>query len=344
MRMRVLYVLACVLCIVLLALPLSGGAEMREGDGLVTIFAQDGASALGLDRIKQSGQDLQQAPYPEPTNTNTATPGGATETPSSKTTPTSTETSAPTEQPTETEQPTAVATNTPAEPTATSWGPYPYPQPTATETPIPVYVDLFLPLIIKGDGVIGPTPTPTTPPGPCTTDIMMNGAFEYIGSWYLPITAYSAGYTNAASHSGSWSMRVGIYDPSHDVLSYSGATQTFYIPWDATDATLGAWLWTWSDEAGPVPTPYPRSMSLEDYLSYDVQYLLVLDAYDNWIDTLMWTAEDNQSWAYHTFDLTKFAGMTIKLHFAATNNGQDGVTGMFIDDATLYVTANSYCP
>ena len=37
----------------------------------------------------------------------------------------------------------------------------------------------------------------------------------------------------------------------------------------------------------------------------------------------------------HQFDLLGYAGQTIKLQFGVYNNGGGGVTGMYLDDASL---------
>ena len=135
-------------------------------------------------------------------------------------------------------------------------------------------------------------------------------------------------------------MRLGIDDPDDNTYSYSDANQTVEIPADATGATVRFWAYPMSDDPQAVPTPYPRqmsSLSLRAYLPYDVQYLLVLDKYDYWIDTLLWQATDDQTWNYYEFDLFKYAGETIKVHFGTYNTGLDGTTVMYVDDVSFEV-------
>ena len=189
------------------------------------------------------------------------------------------------------------------------------------------------------------TPTPTTPtatpaatatlvPGACP-DIIDNGGFEASSDWFIPATAYSAGYSTAQAYAGSRSMRLGIVDLLDNVYAYSDASQTVTIG-AGTTATLAFWAYPLSDEPGMVPTPYPRTMTAE-FLTYDVQYLLLLDPYDQWIDTLLWQCSDAQVWTHHTFDLSAYAGETITLQFGAYNQGTGGVTAMYIDAVSLEV-------
>ena len=164
-----------------------------------------------------------------------------------------------------------------------------------------------------------------------------NGGFEYDGDWELPITEYTAGYTTAAAHSGSRSMRVGIIEPADNRYSYSSAQQWVTIPTDATSATLSFWLYSVSGDPALLEFPEkPLAVTLQEAtMSGDTQYVLVLDEYERWIDTLLWQRSDDRAWTFHQSDLMAYAGRTIKLHFGVYNDGWDGVTGMYVDDASL---------
>jgi hypothetical protein len=72
-------------------------------------------------------------------------------------------------------------------------------------------------------------------------------------------------------------------------------------------------------------------------MASDVQYVLILDHYGNWIDTLLWQRSDAQSWRHHTFDLDDYAGDTIRIQFGTYNTGWGGVTSMYVDDVFLEV-------
>jgi hypothetical protein len=70
-------------------------------------------------------------------------------------------------------------------------------------------------------------------------------------------------------------------------------------------------------------------------LAGDVQYILILNQYGYWIDTLYWDRSDEGGWVYHEFDLSAYAGWVISVQFGTYNDGYNGVTAMYVDDATL---------
>ena len=212
--------------------------------------------------------------------------------------------------------------------------------PTLTSTPAGTLTQLPTPTPTPTP-IATPTPTATlTPiPGDCVESIV-NGDFETDESWWIPVTRYSAGYTTAAAHTGKRSLQVGIVDQSENTYSYSDANQTVVIPGDVTCAHLAFWAYSMSGDAGEISTPMPRPQAgagLGTYIPYDVQYLLILNEYGRWIDTLLWECTDAQAWTYRGFDLSGYAGRTIKLHFGAYNTGFGGVTGMYVDQVSLEV-------
>ena len=68
-----------------------------------------------------------------------------------------------------------------------------------------------------------------------------------------------------------------------------------------------------------------------------MQYVLILDQYGQWINTLVWQRTNDQQWTFHQFDLGVYAGQTIKLQFGAYNDGWSGVTGLYVDDVSLEI-------
>jgi hypothetical protein len=81
-------------------------------------------------------------------------------------------------------------------------------------------------------------------------------------------------------------------------------------------------------------TPTGRPFS-ETTLSGDLQYVLVLDQYQNWIGTLVWQLSNTQSWTNMQFDLSGYAGRQIMLQWGTYNNGTGGITAMYVDDVSL---------
>jgi hypothetical protein len=183
-----------------------------------------------------------------------------------------------------------------------------------------------------------PPPSPTPPPGICSEKFGNNG-FELIGEWGIPITAFSAGYSTSQPHTGAMSMRNGILASSHNRYSYSDAYQTGLIELSADSATIGMWIYPITGETPvTVMSVSPTSAQVSTLAgSNDVQYVLVLDVWGNWIDTLLWTRSNAQTWTNYQFDVSKWAGMTIRLQFGVYNDGYNGVTAMYVDDTTMQV-------
>jgi PKD repeat protein len=166
----------------------------------------------------------------------------------------------------------------------------------------------------------------------------------------LPITPYPADYTTATYHSGSRSMRTGIVEPTHNRESYSSARQTVTIPTDAVSATLRFWLYPVSGEpladlapSVRLPAGYQLHMIEEVALPGDTQYVLVLNQYNQWINTLVWQRRNDQTWMFHQFDLGIYAGQNIKLQFGVYNDGWYGVTAMYADDVSLEICTPAAC-
>ncbi|MFC1878615.1 carboxypeptidase-like regulatory domain-containing protein [Chloroflexota bacterium] len=184
------------------------------------------------------------------------------------------------------------------------------------------------------------TVTPTEPPPVCTEEID-NGSFEYTDDWYIPFTEFSAGYSTYLKRTGARSMRSGIYYLSHNRYSYSDFRQTVYVPHGLSQAKLSFWSYAISGEVysnAPDLAEKPTEMVSDmDTLSGDVQYLLLLDYYGNWIDTLVWRRSNEQFWRYWEFDLRPYAGTTLQIQFGTYNNGWSGVTSMYVDDVSLWL-------
>jgi hypothetical protein len=179
--------------------------------------------------------------------------------------------------------------------------------------------------------------TPPPPPPPVCSERIANGGFESNSAWTIPLTEFSAGYSTWLAHGGARSMRSGIVYQAHNRYSYSDFRQTISIPSGVSSAVLGFWAYPISGEAYNLPLP-ERPTSLEfgqSAMSGDVQYLLVLDYYGNWIDTLLWQRSNEQYWHFMQFNLKPYAGRTIQLQWGSYNNGWDGVTAMYVDDVSL---------
>jgi hypothetical protein len=182
------------------------------------------------------------------------------------------------------------------------------------------------------------TPPPPPPPPPTCSERIGNGGFEYTGAWYIPLTNFSAGYSTALAHTGARSMRTGIYYPAHNRYAYSDFRQAVSIPAASSTATLRFYAYSMSGEVYGSEVALERPTASEmgaEAMAGDVQYLLVLDQWGNWIDTLLWRRSNERFWNYFQYNLNRFIGSTIILQWGTYNNGWDGVTSMYIDDVSL---------
>lgn len=214
--------------------------------------------------------------------------------------------------------------------------PMPTTSPTPSHTSTPTRTMTRTPTQTKTPTI---SPTPTRTPIPCQ-EVVLNGDFETTSHWSIPYTAYRAAYSGKQVHGGAQAMRLGIVETSENTYSYSDMNQAIHIPANVQSATLTFWTYPMSGDAGPIPTPAPRLLGqprLTEGIPYDVQYLLILDTYENWIDTLLWECSDAQRWVWHEMDLGEYAGRTIKLHYGAYNTGSGGVTAMYLDDVSVQV-------
>ncbi len=173
-------------------------------------------------------------------------------------------------------------------------------------------------------------------PYECTEGIG-NGSFETDSDWIIPITKYTASYSDVVVRTGDRSLHAGIDATGDNVFSYSSARQIVTIPDGIDNATLGFWLYTATSE--PTNSSLPENpLSIDEkeaQESGDAQLVLILDSNGQELERLINERQNYQSWMFHTFDLTKYAGQTIQIYFGVYNNGVDGVTSMFVEDVSL---------
>jgi hypothetical protein len=178
----------------------------------------------------------------------------------------------------------------------------------------------------------------TPPPPPVCSERIANGGFENTSAWYIPLTQFSAGYSTALAHNGWRSMRTGIVYTYHNRYSYSDFRQAVSIPVGTSNATLRFYAYSMSGEVYGSETQVERPTAAElgaEAMAGDVQYLLVLDGWGNWLDTLLWQRSNTRYWSYFQYNLSRFIGSTIQLQWGTYNNGWDGVTSMYVDDVSL---------
>jgi hypothetical protein len=190
-----------------------------------------------------------------------------------------------------------------------------------------MYVDEAQVIVCDGGLPPPPPPPPATTCGAGQTEQLVNTSFETNNGWYRPVTAYTAHYSNLLFYTGARSMQTGIINWWHNRYSYSDFGQYVYIPSGVSNATLRYWVNLSSGGGG-----WGRDW-------YDKQYLLVLNPWGYWIDTLFWANGRNSAgWVNVVQDITYMRGYPVRLQFGTYNNGWNGVSSMFVDDVTLCTT------
>jgi hypothetical protein len=186
---------------------------------------------------------------------------------------------------------------------------------------------------------VTPTPTTTTTPSAACYNALSNSSFEATSSWLIPLTAYSAGYTSTLAHTGARSMRTGITLAADNRYSYSDAAQVAILPANLSRATLRLWAYQTTTESllSALPATLEGTTFGEEAMAGDVQYVLVLDRYNTWIDTLLWQKRNTGAWTEYAFDLTAYKGWYLRLQFGTYNDGLGGITSMHVDDMTLEI-------
>ena len=181
------------------------------------------------------------------------------------------------------------------------------------------------------------------------TERLRNGNFATEEGWSLPVTAYRAAYSSEQSHSATRSLRAGIVNAADNVFSYSSASQTVQLPTGIQTATLLLWWYPLSTEgelpsaASAVDDTTVQAVANEGAvaLAGDRQYVLLVNQQNTVLARLLWTRSDTRTWQPLTFDLTAYVGQTVRVILGAYNDGVDGVTALFVDDASLVTCASS---
>jgi bacillopeptidase F (M6 metalloprotease family) len=122
---------------------------------------------------------------------------------------------------------------------------------------------------------------------------------------------------NTNPNTGSYSALLGKAsgtEPNGD----SGIKQDASIPAGA-HGTLSFWYW-------PAST---------DVLSNDWQFAQVKDTSFNVLATVFKINSNSQTWTQVTFDVSQWAGRTIRVVFGVHENGNGKLTSMYVDDVTV---------
>jgi YVTN family beta-propeller protein len=159
-------------------------------------------------------------------------------------------------------------------------------------------------------------------------ELIQNGGFEDETAWVPGVTPRPARYSMAESHSGSWSVLLGLKPGEPDVRSYSSVRQAITLPSETDSATFSFWYYPLSELDGG-----------------DRQECLLLDEDDRLLAVLMRTNVNTAAWTRQVYDISAYAGRTVKVYCNAYNDGDgSGVTGYYLDDVSVYVCADGEPP
>ncbi len=148
-------------------------------------------------------------------------------------------------------------------------------------------------------------------------DILIDGDVEAGNGWELIGGAAAA---RDVIFSGQQALRVGLINDLNTPID-SAAIQTITIPMSATLAQLNLRI-------------YP--VSRETQSDGDAQYATLTIADTPTISrTLFWIRSNAQAWQRYSFDLRQYAGETVVLRLGALNDGLNGRTALYIDNASL---------
>ena len=164
-----------------------------------------------------------------------------------------------------------------------------------------------------------PTITPTASPTPCIgANVFQNPGFETgaFAPWVIDGNNNTPTVSNANPHSGTYSALLGTLsgaEPNGDSSFY----QTITVP--AAGGTLSYWYW-----------PYTT-----DTITFDWQDAYVENTSGTILATIMHIDDSTQAWTNKTFDMTPYAGQTVRIRFLVHEDGFGDDTAMYVDDASL---------
>ena len=166
------------------------------------------------------------------------------------------------------------------------------------------------------------TPTHTTPsitPTPClSANVVQNPGFETgtFAPWVISDTNPSPVVTTTQQHSGTYSALLGtIYgpEPNGDGSIY----QTVTVP--AGGGMLSFWYWPFS----------------KTDVDFDWQDAYVENTSGTILAIIMHIWSQDEMWEYRTFDMTPYAGQTVRIVFLVHEDGFGDDTAMYVDDVTI---------
>jgi hypothetical protein len=163
-------------------------------------------------------------------------------------------------------------------------------------------------------------------------NLIVNGGFETgsFSPWVIDGTHPTPVVINGVAHSGNRSAFLGSNSPPAEPFGDSSLYQQVTVP-AAGRATLVYW---WM--AGTYDVPF-----------FDFQDAYVTNTSGTILATISHTCIETAGWVQTAFDMTPYAGQTVRIKFLVHEDGSSDPTWMYVDDVVLiqpnanYVLYNS---
>lgn len=151
-------------------------------------------------------------------------------------------------------------------------------------------------------------------------ELVTNGGFENgLASWTVEQSIPAPVIDHTTVHTGTSAVLLGTVSGVGEPLGDGQISQTLTLSAGSTPS-LSFWEW-------PLTT---------DSVTFDQQYVRVQPiSPPGPVVVLMNEARNDQTYIHRTFDLSPFAGQTVKLIFGVHQDGFGDITGMFVDDISV---------
>lgn len=151
-------------------------------------------------------------------------------------------------------------------------------------------------------------------------DVITNGGFENgLSGWTVDLAVPPPIVDGTRPHSGASAVAIGTFVGTTEPLGDSQISQVLTLPLGSSPQ-LSFWEW-------PLTT---------DSVTFDQQYVRVTPISPAGPTVvLMNEARNDRTYILRQFDMSAFAGMTVKLTFGVHQDGFGDITGMFVDDVAV---------
>ena len=162
---------------------------------------------------------------------------------------------------------------------------------------------------------VAPTATAT----PCSTDAFTNGGFETgtFAPWVIRDSQPAPFVDTSQAHTGTFSAFLGSPVGGGETPGDSSIYQTITVP--AGGGTLSYWY-------------RPASV---DSITFDWQDAYVTDTSGTILATIMHVCQNTQAWTNVTYNMSAFAGQTVRIEFLVHGDNAGDPTSMNVDDVSL---------